>query len=193
MHPHAHDRYKDTIDFLVATELMAAGTAYGAIADFEKPAGERCPHQRHSCGCKVYPRRPMGCQLWQCGWLADEPETAGMRRPDKVHYVIDISPDFVRGADDRGEHVIPVVQIWADPNFRAEILADQALRAYIKRRCAQGYSALIRFDNAQDALFLHWNGERWIEKNGGVVEHEHTAGEKVQAIARAFGGNNARS
>jgi Putative zinc- or iron-chelating domain len=68
----------------------------GMIADFDKPAGERCPHQRHGKGCAIYARRPFGCRMWNCKWLGDPEGTADLSRPDRAGYVIDVMPDFIK-------------------------------------------------------------------------------------------------
>jgi len=98
-----------------------------------KPAGERCPHQRHN-GCAIYDRRPDCCRMWSCRWLTSD-DTRDIRRPDRCHYVIDITPDTVKWVDNAtGEwSEILAIQIWVDPKH-PDAHKDPALRAYIERR-----------------------------------------------------------
>src|SRR5262249_38032112 len=65
----------------------------GMMLEFDKPHGERCPHQC-SKGCRVYARRPFGCRYWNCRWLVND-DCGDLRRPDRSHVVIDLMPDFV--------------------------------------------------------------------------------------------------
>ena len=178
MAAHARDRYKDTIDALVARGLMEASAAYGSIADFDKPAGQPCPHQRFKKGCAVYAKRPFGCRVWTCRWLAED-DTADLSRPDRAHYVVDTAPDYVTGRENG--QIIPVIQIWVDPGYR-DAHRDPALRAYLIRRAAEGFAALIRFDGGADNLFLYYDGQQFHEKPTGYGEHQHTALEKAIAL-----------
>lgn len=98
--------------------------------ELEKPAGARCSHQRHGKGCAVYARRPWSCATWTCRWLAGD-DTSDLSRPDRVHYVIDVMPDFVRVGPD--SQAVPVVQVWIDPDY-PDAHRDPRLRAYLARR-----------------------------------------------------------
>jgi hypothetical protein len=129
-------------------EIMAMVAVPGMIRDFDKPAGQRCPHQRHGKGCAVYAKRPLGCRIWSCRWLVGD-DTADLRRPDRTHYVIDMLPDFVGVDDDR----MQVVQIWIDPDY-PDAHRDPALRAYIERRGREGKLALVRFSARQGLLLV---------------------------------------
>jgi Putative zinc- or iron-chelating domain len=166
------------IEAMVEAGLAEASAFAGAIEDFDKPAGERCPHQRHGKGCSVYSRRPFGCRMWQCRWLAED-DTAELRRPDRSHYVVDLVPDFVK--TDEGK-TVPVIQIWCDPNYR-DAHRDPALRAFLIRRAAEGYCALVRFDAHMDCLFLYYDGQQFHEKTSRLTgEQPHTALEKLAAL-----------
>ena len=150
-------------------------------SDFDKPAGERCPHQRHGKGCAIYARRPFGCRMWSCRWLVND-DTSDLSRPDRSHYVIDIAPDFVTA--DTGEY-IPVIQIWVDPNY-PDAWHDDRLLAYLERRGAEGYAALIRY-NAHEAQALFpptmTNGAGWIVKPRQLAqETQHSAEDKVRVF-----------
>ena len=88
------------------------------LVGIDKDAGVRCRHQSSSKGCKVYHKPwdfPVACGMWSCRWLVD-PETEGLRRPDRSHYVVDIIPDEIIAEDtDRpeiGQHRFPVIQVW---------------------------------------------------------------------------------
>ena len=123
----------ETIKLAIGAGLLTAAEALDATADFHKAAGARCPHQRRSCGCKIYERRPLGCRFWNCRWLLND-DTAALERPEKSHYVIDISPDYVTQAG----KTIPVLQIWCDRDY-PDAHRDPELRAFIERQT--GYAA----------------------------------------------------
>jgi hypothetical protein len=168
-----------TVEVAIKRGILTEHDARTASRDFYKPAGARCQHQRHGKGCAIYQRRPLGCRFWTCRWLAED-DTTDIRRPDRAHYVIDVSPDYVK-EDGR---VIPVVQIWLDPGF-PDAHKDPALRAYIERRAEEHTAALIRL-NATDAFMLaapklSGTGE-WREIHARAHEHEHTVADKVEAL-----------
>jgi hypothetical protein len=150
--------------------------------DFDKPAGQRCPHQRHHKGCSIYKARPMGCRVWSCQWLVNG-DTAAMSRPDRSHYVIDMSPDFVRGIDDDGnETICPVVQIWLDPDY-PDAYRDPSLRRFLEKQFAKGSAALIRITRDKSIFIIGPPmTPEWREVNTMQDEHEHTAEEKARAL-----------
>ena len=118
------------------------------VPDLQKPAGVRCKHQRTGKGCTIYATRPFACRTFACRWLADR-ETAGLPRPDRAHYVIDITADHIRAIPhDGGEpQVIPVIQIWVDPAF-PDAWRTPELRAYMLRLAEERRMAtIIRFDS----------------------------------------------
>ena len=121
------------------------------VEEIGKHAGERCRHQRWGKGCAVYRRGlPVSCSLWSCAWLADA-GAAGLPRPDRAHYVVDIVADTVRVVPHDGTPptLLSVIQVWLDPAF-PEAHRDPALRAYIE---ARAMPALIRL-NSKDAFIL---------------------------------------
>lgn len=164
------------------------------VKGLNKPALQRCVHQRSHKGCSVYhqPEKgfPWECQLWSCVWLTNE-DAAELRRPDRSGYVIDILPDYVSHEDSDGvKVVIPVVQIWTDLKHR-DCHRDPALRAWLIRR--NGFCGLVRYGN-DDALliippYLNDTGE-WIEKGSNMREENHTF---KQVLAALNGGENART
>lgn len=152
--------------------------------ELDKPANTRCRHQRSGKGCSIYNARPFGCRTFSCRWLMAPQETAGLSRPDRSHYVVDPSPDFVtmRDSETGAETRVPVLQIWVDPLFR-DAHRDAALRAYIDRMGkAHGMAALIRF-GSMDAIFLAppsiASDGQWHERTSGVTETEHSAADKM--------------
>jgi len=169
----------ETIKAAIGIGLLTARDAAHTVADFDKPAGQRCPHQRHGKGCSIYAVRPFGCRFWNCRWLAGD-DTAELPRPDRCHYVIDVSPDFVRD----GERPVPVVQVWIDSDY-PDAHRDPALRAFLLRRAHEGYAALIRLSSMEAFLLVAPpftdNGE-WREIHSDVVEEEHTPEDKVRAL-----------
>lgn len=139
-----------------------------AIADFNKAAGERCPHQRHGKGCSVYQRRPCGCRLWSCHWLTGN-DTADQRRPDRSHVVMDPMPDFIRCYDTPDQQeTIQVCQLWCDPGYRDAYKAPE-VRAWMQRRALEGFPTLVRFSSSDGVVVfapeLTGTGE-WVERGG---------------------------
>jgi hypothetical protein len=152
---------------------------------FNKPADQRCQHQRHGKGCAIYPSRPFPCRVWSCGWLMND-DTADQRRPDRAHYLIDPSPEFITCEDNvTGErHRIPIVQIWVDPKY-PDAHQDPHLRGWIERR---GLVALIRY--SERTGFTLWppaltSGTGWRTKHG-IFEHQHSVEEiyDVMSVAK---------
>lgn len=115
-------------------------------AEIAKPANERCPHQKSFCGCKIYPRRPLSCQLWNCRWLVDD-DTADQPRPDRSHIVIDMMPDVVRSINNEtGEtETLPVIVAWVDPKYPDAFKSEAFLR-YVKR---QKVLVLLRYGSRE--------------------------------------------
>jgi hypothetical protein len=127
------------------------GVPQDALADFHKPAGLKCPHQ-HFGGCRVYEKRPMGCRLWSCRWLVGD-DTAELRRPDRVGYVIDLAPDYIV-IDANGESTkIAVVQIWIDPKRKDDWRQDDELWKFMARRGYENMATILRF-NSYDAKII---------------------------------------
>jgi hypothetical protein len=127
------------------TEVRAMIGNPPTIPDFYKAAGDRCQHQQHHKGCRVYDRRPVGCRVWSCRWLVGD-DTDKMSRPDRSHFVIDILPDFVVAEQPGRDPIrIQVVQVWLDPDYPGAI-DDPELRAYIMRRGAEDLATLVRLD-----------------------------------------------
>jgi hypothetical protein len=160
------------------------------VKSLGKGANQRCKHQRHHKGCAVYAR--LGrvspeCRIWNCRWLVED-DTADLSRPDRSHYVIDLTPDFItlrNEATGEAQHV-EVVQIWVDPKF-PDAHRDPALRAYLERRAKTNVIGLVRWDNtAALAIFppaLSAN-RQWNEVASDFRLKEHTPEEKVAALGK---------
>jgi len=150
-----------------------------------KGANVKCQHQRVGKGCMIYAVRPMACRTWACRWLAD-PETAGMPRPDRCHYVIDLTWDFVtlQPPDGGQPFNIPVAQVWIDPAFRSAYRAPE-LRAFMLRTAEKhGAGTICRFSRT-DAITVFpppVNAEReWIEMTGSLDPRNDK--ERAEALA----------
>jgi len=159
----------------------------------EKPANQRCQHQKHGVGCSIYESRPQSCRLWSCQWLTN-PDTNAMRRPDRSHYCIDPVPDFIRliNNEDGTETKIPVLQIWCDPDF-PNSHRDPALRAFLERLAEKtGMAALIRFSNKEAIVLLAppLTGGEWLE-SGGTSEKEHNAAQINAALTDFYAAEQA--
>jgi hypothetical protein len=114
----------------------------------QKPAGTRCQHCRTGHGCRIYDRRPWPCATFACRWLAD-PMMAGMPRPDRAHYVVDVDEDYVTLRDPAtGEGTqIGVMQVWLDPNYPDAHRAPE-LRAYMLRLATEfRLATIVRFSS----------------------------------------------
>jgi len=158
------------------------------VRSLDKGAGERCRHQSHARGCKVYHqlgRVSPECRLWSCRWLVND-DAGDLRRPDRSHYVLDIMPEYVTLQDGEGKRTpIPVVQIWVDPSH-PDAHRDPALRAWLQRRAiAEGVAGLVRYsDTAGFVIFppsLSDDGQ-WHEAESNLVGPTHSIGEVMQAL-----------
>jgi hypothetical protein len=174
----------ELVEGMIEMGILTKRDALGMTKDFFKPACARCPHQRHGKGCTIYAVRPFGCRTWSCRWLLDD-DTAELRRPDRSHYVVDMSPDYVT-LNDGNDTVVPCIQIWIDPKY-PDAYMDPALLAYLHRRALDGWAALIRFNSTQAfALFappLTPDGQ-WHKQGSKAHEREHTAEDKVRALGK---------
>lgn len=140
-----------------------------------KGAGEKCQFQKYAKGCRIYDTRPDACRTWSCRWLSD-PEAAGMPRPDRCHYVIDCTWDYVTAVPEGGAPIqIPVVQVWVDPAYRLAYRAPE-LRAYMLRVAIKhGAATIIRW-GTREAITVFppalSNDGEWHEKTG-IAEPEY--------------------
>jgi hypothetical protein len=150
-------------------------------SEINKPANTRCPHQSNACGCKIYPRRPMSCALWNCRWLVDD-DTGDLPRPDRAHYVIDMMPDFVVATAPGHEPVnVGVIQVWVDPAHRDAHRAP-AFRRFLER---QGVPAVIRYGSREGFTLIPpsmTGGRGWIEHHSESMRRETTLAEKAAAL-----------
>ena len=156
------------------------------VKEFKKLANQRCTHQRAK-GCAVHerPDYPVSCRLWSCMWLTGA-DTEHLPRPDRAHYVIDPTPDFVEfGYSDGSLPVrLLVVQVWVDPKH-PQAHEDPALRAWLERRAQRNeQAALIRY-SGKDAFLLippalTRDGTWRVMHGTGTVEH--TAREKLETV-----------
>jgi len=153
------------------------------VRELAKPAGKKCEHQRFN-GCAIYSERPPSCRMWSCRWLTDQ-DTADLRRPDRVHYCIDIMPDFITlDPGDGGEQFkIEVVQVWVDPRH-PDAHRDPALRAFMRRRARDGIATLVRFDSSRGMTIFAPElalDHEWHEV-GGIAKPGHSPREIVEAL-----------
>ena len=116
------------------------------VEEINKPANQRCQHQKSGLGCKIYPKRPMSCRIWSCMWLRGE-GTNDLPRPDRSHYVIDSFPDtiFLSTTTPKGHEKIPMVcvQVWVDPRY-PDAWDEPRLKKYLDGR---GMPVIIRYGN----------------------------------------------
>jgi hypothetical protein len=154
----------------------------------DKKSGERCKYQRFGKGCMVYntSKMPSCCQLWNCRWLVND-DTHDLPRPDRVHYVIDVLPDYVTVVDHTtgAKTNVEVIQIWCDPHY-PDAHRDPALRRYLERQGEQNKMALIRY-NEKDAMTLippAMTGKGFVEYRQGTIADrgEYNAANVAQAL-----------
>jgi hypothetical protein len=156
------------------------------VRELGKKANTRCRYQRHGKGCKVYGRRPHSCRLWNCRWLGGD-VPAGIRRPDRAGYVIDVMPDFIEFKNEEGLMRFPIIQIWVDP-LHSLAYRDHRLLAYLEKQWEIGVLGLVRFDSRAAIVMIPpaWSGEPdWIERGGTTGTVEHSTEQILGAIAAA--------
>jgi hypothetical protein len=150
--------------------------------EVHKAAGERCRFQRHGKGCSVYAGRPVACELWSCRWLVDD-EAAGLSRPDRSHYVVDVMPDQIIITVDGKSRRFEVLQVWVDPAHR-DAHRDPALRAYIDKL---GVPAIIRYDSTEGFVLFPPSASsdgQWHEQDSKIHPTKsafEAAAEKAEA------------
>lgn len=135
------------------------------VRELQKGANQRCKHQR-GLGCNIYDKRPLSCRLWSCAWLEEPMRTAGLDRPDRTHYVIDMMPDFIEIAES-GQRV-DVLQIWCDPAHR-DAHRDPALRAFLEHEFeTRQILGMVRYNSVEAVLLIppaaSHTGE-WFERH----------------------------
>jgi hypothetical protein len=148
------------------------------MPEISKPANTRCQYQKFKTGCAIYTRRPRGCMYWSCRWLLGN-DTADVPRPDRAHYVIDPTPDFIRMVHkETGELQanVEVVQVWIDPAY-PDAHRDPALRRYLHRRGEEGIAAVIRYGSKDGFVLMPpqmTQEKQWREVRDGMREPEHS-------------------
>jgi hypothetical protein len=103
------------------------------LTSIGKGIGERCRHQKFGVGCTIFGQwsRPPSCSIWSCSWIRDP--ALELSRPDRVHYFVDPTPDFVvlGGQLFEGRRIF-AVQVWVDP-AHPHAHRDPALRAWLEK------------------------------------------------------------
>ncbi len=155
------------------------------VSEFNKPANQRCQYQRAGKGCSIYNDRPKSCRIWSCLWLSDQ-ETKDLARPDRSHYVIDPSPDFIQFAEALDKR-ISVIQVWVDPRF-PDAHNDPAFRAWVNQRAERTFQAVLIRYSSTDAFVLFppaMTGDGWVRSDAIAVGKDHSARETLEAQAAA--------
>jgi hypothetical protein len=99
---------------------------------------------------------------------------AGLPRPDRAHYVIDLEYDYITMQEPNGgpAHQVQVLQVWVDPAFR-EAHRTPDLRAHMLR-LAENYriATIVRW-SSRDALVIFpppFSSDRqWTEVANAVI------------------------
>jgi hypothetical protein len=158
-----------------------------------KKAGERCQHQSAARGCKIYPDRPFACRAWSCRWLAEK-AAAGLPRPDRAHYVVDMAWDHITiSYDETGEQVnIPAIQVWVDPAFRDAHRAPE-LRAYMLRMATDHRAVTIvrwsRYEAVTVFAPVMSDDGKWHEKSGSIVDRSAEEREQSRLLGEVHHSN----
>lgn len=124
------------------------------LDDQYKPAGTRCRHLRYGKGCNIHAVRPISCRTWSCRWLAD-PDTTGMPRPDRCHYVIDMMAGelVLQPPWDGPPTKVPAIVVWLDPGFPDAHRAPE-LRAYLLRMAEHHRAPTVVRVSGRDKLAI---------------------------------------
>jgi hypothetical protein len=150
------------------------------VTGLNKAAGERCRHSKAGKGCTIYATRPFECRTWACRWLAD-PKTAGMPRPDRCHYVIDMETDYATMRDAEGnEHRFNMLQVWVDPAYPDAHRAPE-LRAFMLTAAERwGVPTIVRFSSTSAIVVwpppIAGSGEWFEQRDVNIVARD--AGER---------------
>jgi hypothetical protein len=144
------------------------------VPPIDKKAGDRCQFQSAARGCKIYADRPFACRAWSCRWLSD-PSAGGLRRPDRAHYVVDMSWDYITMTYDQTGEVTQTaaLQVWVDPAFRDAHRAPE-LRAFMSKVAReQGAVTIVRWSR-YDAITVFppelASDGQWHEETGSIVD-----------------------
>lgn len=151
------------------------------------PANTKCEHQC-SKGCRIYARRPLSCQLWNCRWLVGD-DTVDQPRPDRSHIVIDLIPDVLRITDNETgvARNVPCIVAWVDPDHREAWMAPAFLR-YVDR---QDMPVMIRYGSREGGGVLFGpritnTGRRQWQASELGRDMPTTLAEKAAAIGAAL-------
>jgi hypothetical protein len=141
------------------------------VVELGKNAGQRCDHQRAGKGCMIYAKRPPACALWSCKWLVND-GTAGLPRPDRAHYVIDIMPDYVTMTLETGVSVrVPVQQVWVDPQHKNAWRTPEFRKFMQQQAATRGLATIIRW-SSRDAVTVFppamSSDREWHEMSGQI-------------------------
>ena len=175
-------------DCQLCCKLLPVHDVY-RVDGLSKKAGVKCKHQRFGKGCMVYnkPEMPMCCTMWNCRWLVDEiPKDIG--RPDRVHYVIDVMPDFITLQVDDIKSNIQVVQIWCDPKY-PDAHRDPALRRWLETLATEKTVGLVRY-NEKDCFVIFppamCDDNQWHEAkdNTKAARKQHSMAEIVETLGK---------
>ena len=148
----------------------------------QKPALQKCKHQRFRKGCSIYEERPFSCRDWSCAWLQGTlPES--MRRPDKVGYVVDPIPDTVTYTPENSLDtpvVVPVHQVWLDPRTvtTGSLKLTGGFGLWLDDVFRQGKGILFREGSRKGYVLFEYKGE--------IIAGEGTLSPTAGQLSEAF-------
>jgi Fe-S-cluster containining protein len=180
------DQSHEAVAAMVDAGIARLSDFAGMIEEFDKPAGVRCPHQRHGKGCSVYAKRPFGCRMWHCRWVQND-DTAELSRPDRSHYVLDSMPDYIEVVDNNTgkRHQAPVIQVWVDPDY-PDAHRDPKLRTFLARAAENPPHPLAMIRLGPGRAFTLWapfftKGDWWESEPKHTTERQHSFEQIVAA------------
>lgn len=124
------------------------------VRSIDKPGFTWCKHAKPGSNhtCTIYDHKPIECTIWNCFYLDCllHGTAPPFDRPDRTHYVVDMSFDVV-GWDDRD---YPAVQVWEDPAYKGAWRDDKRLRRFIHDAAEKNVLTLIRHTPIRGTVIL---------------------------------------
>ena len=162
------------------------------VLEISKLANKRCRYQKFGKGCTIYGKHPESCKVWSCMWLigASNPKLRDMRRPDRTHYVVDPTPDYIDIDDGDGRVTRELVlQIWCDPKY-PDSHRDPALRAFL---ADTNLLALVRYSSKGGSTTLFPPGrminKQWWEQHAQFLDKMRPASEVTYVTSDQWQGS----
>ena len=149
-----------------------------------KPALQKCQHQRFKKGCSIYPNRPISCRDWSCAWLTNNLHK-DMPRPDKAGYVVDPRPDTITYIPEDNPDTtidVPVFQVWIDTRKvvdRGKLILKAGFGPWLEDVFKQGMGVLFREGSRKGYVIFEYGreilaGEGTLSPSAGQLKDAFT-------------------